>query len=108
MSAEDSIVDLNGSGLRLSLSHGNLGDEGKGVDVRIGSHEPLIPKRKKRGVGIETSAWLLYKWERMTIVSCPECGGAVGVRSDRDCLHRLSPFQDQGNTFRCTIIASKL
>ena len=84
MSAEDSIVDLNGSGLRLSLSHRNMGDEGKGVDVRNGSHEPLIPRRKKGGLEVETSAWLLYKWERMTIVSCPECGEAVGVRSDRD------------------------
>ena len=39
MSAEDSVVDLNGSGCSLSLSHGNLGGEGKGLDVGNGSHK---------------------------------------------------------------------
>ena len=43
-------------------------------------------RTKERGVGGGKLRLALYKWEKMTIVSCPECGEAVEVRSDRDLL----------------------
>jgi hypothetical protein len=74
---------------------------------------------KERGVEGGNVHLALYKWERMTTdasVSCPECGEAVGVRSDRvllnfrpsDSPQAPKALWNQGNAFKCINAASKL
>jgi len=83
MSAEDSVVDLNGSRCSLSLSHGNWAVKGRVSMWGMARTRATRSWTKERGVGGGNVRLALYKWEKMTSVSY-QCGEAVGVRSDRD------------------------